>query len=94
MTTLRELAQKTNESIQFTCKEDSRGSYVQVDVPGDIKDEFKANKKENMDFFNRLSELIAEADQEEENEKYKEQAVKKGGLLNAIKDRKGGQNAV
>ena len=91
-TNLKELTHQTSEHVEFSFNEDSRGAHVRVDVPGDIKDEFKGRKKKNMEFFRRLGELIAEADQEEHNEKYQDQKVE-GSLFDAIKNRKEGQDA-
>jgi len=91
MTNLKELADKTDESIHFEFGENSQGSYVNVSAPPDIADEFKVNKKQNMDFFRRLGELIAEADKEEHNEQYADRQVE-GSLFDAIKNRKEGQD--
>ena len=88
---LKELSEKTSEGISFEFREDSRGAYAYVQTPPDVSGEFKANRKKNMEFFRRLGELIAEADQEEHNEQYADQEVQ-GSLFDAIKNRKEGQN--
>ena len=91
MNNLKELVDKTDESINFEFGENDEGRYVNASVPPDISSEFKAGKKQHMEFFARLGELIAEADQEEHNAQYADQQVE-GSLFDAIKNRKESQD--
>lgn len=86
---LKEIAQRSSEPIHFEFGNQNDGrAYVQVKVPPGVEADFKASKKANMEFFRQLGEIIAEADREEQNEKYRHQEVQ-GSLFDSIKERKG-----
>jgi hypothetical protein len=93
MADLKELADKTSDPIHFEFGENEKGQYVRTSVPSDVAGEFRADKKQNMEFFRRLGELIADADMEAHNEEYADRQVE-GSLFEAIKDRKEGQQDV
>jgi predicted HTH transcriptional regulator len=87
---LKELTQQSNEPIHFEFgnQESDGRAYVEVRVSPGIEADFKRHRKENMEFFRKLGEVIAEADREEQNEKYRHKEVQ-GSLFESIKERKG-----
>lgn len=85
---MRSLADLSGEAggIEFEFVEETNPA-VRVHVPGKQAEEFRENEKHYMNFFQRLGELLQEADTEEQNETYRDEQVEDESTLEAIKRR-------